>query len=458
MSTSSGESKPSFADSSSQLTGFFAWFDRRIAPSLHWFGELPAIVAIREALPWSFIGLLVALLVLVWFVPAAGGTFWQQLAGRVAGALLPALACMSVVLLVLLAIQLSQRLKLPLVPYLAACIVAFGFSLPQPFDSHPLVYLRTLGESGLFLAIVIALVVASVFDLVRRLRRGRRSQSRSSPPIHGGLLLERFFATFKGIRPPGFCEKVTRSVTSSPFVAFCVGLGFLGLFWGHVSLANILFSILQPIARLGDSYGALILIVGIETLLWVAGVHGPAVLVAIVTPVYLTLQTQNSEAFAQHLPLPHIVVISLFLFVFPGGAGATLPLVALLAISRVPRLRTLGRATILPALFNINEPLLFGLPLVFNPYLAVPFIIAPLVLATITYTVMMLGWIARPIYYYPSSIPTVISTYLATLDTRAIILVVLNVLIAGIIYFPFVRAYERHLTEPMGKAGGLKNV
>jgi PTS system cellobiose-specific IIC component len=320
---------------------------------------------------------------------------------------------MSVVLLVLLAIQLSERLKLPLVPYLTACIVAFGFSLPRPFDSHPLVYLRTLGESGLFLAIVIALFVASVFGYAGRLRGEGQSQSRAAPPL----------------------------------VAFCVALLFFGLFLGHVSLGNIVFSVLQPVARLGDSYVALIVIVGIETLLWVAGVHGPALLAAIVTPVYLTLQTQNSEAFAHHLPLPHIVVISLFLFVFPGGAGATFPLAGLLAISRIRRLRALGRVTLLPAIFNINEPLLFGLPLVFNPYLAVPFIVAPLVLATITYTVMALGWIARPIYYYPSSIPTLISTYLATLDLRAVALVVVNVLVAGIIYLPFVRAYERHLQE-----------
>jgi PTS system cellobiose-specific IIC component len=167
-------------------------------------------------------------------------------------------------------------------------------------------------------------------------------------------------------------------------------------------------------------------------------------LAAVVTPIYITLQSQNGDAFAHHLPLPHIVVVSLFLFVFPGGAGATLPLAAWLAISRVPRLRTIGRAVVVPSFFNINEPLLFGLPIVFNGFLAVPFVLAPLVLATMTYLAVSFGWVMRPVAYIPSAIPTFVSTYLATFDPRAVVLALANVAIAALIYLPFVRAYERH--------------
>jgi PTS system cellobiose-specific IIC component len=157
------------------------------------------------------------------------------------------------------------------------------------------------------------------------------------------------------------------------------------------------------------------------------------------------MQMQNTHAFAVHAPLPYVVVVSLFLFVFPGGAGATLPLAALLAISHVPRLRRVGRATLLPALFNLNEPLLFAAPVVFNPHLALPFIGAPLVLATVTYAAVATGLVARAAFYVPSSVPTLVSTYLATQDLRAIALAVLNIAIATLIYYPFVRAYERHL-------------
>ncbi len=196
--------------------------------------------------------------------------------------------------------------------------------------------------------------------------------------------------------------------------------------------------------RLGDTYAALVLITLAETLLWLLGIHGPATLAAIVTPVYLTLQLQNTTAFGRHQPLPHIVVVSLFLFVFPGGAGATLPLAALLACSKVQRLRKIGRLTLVPAIFNVNEPLMFGLPVIFNPFLAVPFVAVPLVLATTSYFVIARGLVARPALYVPSSIPTFVSTYIATLDMRAVVLVLANIAIATLLYVPFVRAYERH--------------
>lgn len=188
-------------------------------------------------------------------------------------------------------------------------------------------------------------------------------------------------------------------------------------------------------------------IVVVETLLWTAGIHGPASLASIVTPVYLTLQVQNTNAYAAHLPLPHVVVVSLFLFVFPGGAGATLPLAGLLALSRVASLRRVGRLTLLPSLFNVNEPLIFGIPIVFNPYLAIPFVAAPAVLATVTYAAVASGLVARAAFYVPSTLPAPVSTYLATLDPRALVLVLANVALATAIYFPFVRAYERHLEQ-----------
>ncbi|HUY11170.1 MAG TPA: PTS transporter subunit EIIC, partial [Candidatus Dormibacteraeota bacterium] len=166
-------------------------------------------------------------------------------------------------------------------------------------------------------------------------------------------------------------------------------------------------------------------------------------LAGVVTPVYLSLQASNSLAFAAHQALPHIVVVSLFLFIFPGGAGATMPLALMLAFSKVPRLRRIGRACVPFALINANEPLLLSLPIVMNPYLAVPFVLAPMLLATTTYACVALGWVARAAFYIPSSIPAPISVYLATLDWRAPLLLLVNLAIAAAIWRPFVQAYER---------------
>lgn len=364
------------------------------------------MVAVREALPWSLAGLAAGLVVFIVLVPVHGpvlGTLFK----RISLAELPAFGIMAIALAAILSYRLALRLHLSRLAVVAGSLLTFALALPRPVSlMRPLAALHLLGESGLFLAIIAALSVVGACSLLRRFIRSH--------------------------------------LLADVLAALAVVAVAAALFSAHVSLGNALIGLLQPLGALGDTYAALIVITLVETLLWTIGIHGPATLAAIVTPVYLTLQLQNTDAFAHHRPLPHIVVVSLFLFIFPGGAGATLPLAVLLALSKVERLRKIGRLTIVPAIFNINEPLVFGLPLVFNPFLAVPFTLVPIVLATITYLAIAHNIVARPALYIPSSVPTFVSTYLSTLDVRAIALVALNIAVAAVIYLPFVRAYEAH--------------
>ncbi|MBV8531488.1 MAG: PTS sugar transporter subunit IIC [Candidatus Eremiobacteraeota bacterium] len=397
MSRSSVASKPSSAASKVLA------LETRAAPAMRRLSEAPFLKAVRDALPWSFIGLVVAFISILCLQLRTSA----PLGLRAASALLPAFGLMAAVLVVMLPIRLAKAARYPAGPLLAGSVAAFALALPRPYAPDPIGYLRELGPSGLFIAILATAVTAALIALMRRVRA----------PL----------ADYAGM-------------------ALATGV-FAALLALHVSIPGAIAGAMHPIARLGDTYFALLAIVAIETLLWTAGIHGPAMLAAIVTPVYLTMQMQNTHAFTVHAPLPYIVVVSLFLFVFPGGAGATLPLAVLFAISRVPRLRRLGRATLIPALFNLNEPLLFAAPIVFNPHLALPFVGAPLILATITYVVVAMGLVSRAAFYVPSSVPTFVSTYLATQDLRAIALASLNIALATAIYFPFVRAYERHLTR-----------
>jgi PTS system cellobiose-specific IIC component len=215
------------------------------------------------------------------------------------------------------------------------------------------------------------------------------------------------------------------------------------LFALQLSPAAGLAAAVAPLATLGDSWFALIAITAIESALWLVGIHGPALFSAIVLPVYLALQAANTAAAGRHEPIPHIVVVSTFLFVFPGGAGATLPLVLLLLRSRVRRLRRFAAATLFPSLLNVNEPVMFGLPVAYNPVFAAPFVLCPVVLSALTYAALALNWVGRPIFYVPSAVPTPIAVFLATLDWRACVLALVNVVVAGAIWLPFVRVYER---------------
>jgi PTS system cellobiose-specific IIC component len=378
-----------------------------VVPVLRAIANTPALVAVREGLPWSVTGLVAGLIAIMALVPV-GKPFFASIMPRAAQAELPAFGVMAISLAGILGYRLALNLRLSRTIVLCGSVLAFGLALPRPLTiTHPFAYLSRVGESGLFVAIIAALAVAFACSTARKY-------------IRFGALADVFGASL---------------------IIFLT----VGLFHAHISLGNELIVALQPLAHLGDTYTALVIIVVAETALWTFGIHGPATLAAIVTPVYLALQAQNAAAFGAHVPLPHIVVVSLFLFIFPGGAGATLPLAALLAFSKVERLQKIGRLTVVPALFNINEPLVFGLPIVFNPFLAVPFVLVPIVLATTSYFAMAGGLVARPWTWMPSALPTFASTYLATSDVRAIALVGFNLLVATIMYIPFVRAYERHV-------------
>ena len=393
MSNSSGAWKPSSVSSNA-------------LEAITRFSQTPVLAAIRSSLPIAFACLLAALVIGIVALPAPSNAItFADLSVRVAGALLPALAVAGVGLVVALAVALARNLHVAMPALLSVSVIAFALSIPREDGVSLIMRVHHLGSVSLFLAMVVDLGCVGCFVVLRRV------------------------VTNRGVATGVAC------VISVAFFAI--------LYLTHLSPASALMAMLAPLSSVGDSYVGLIVVVAAQTLLWALGLHGPALLSAIVTPIYLQMQQQNSAAFIAHQPLPHIVTTSLFLFIFPGGAGATLPLAAALVISSRKRLRTLGRAAILPSLVNINEPLILGLPIVLDPVLCIPFVLSPVVLATVTYFAVSHGFVARPELYVPSSLPTPIGAWLATNDPRSLILVVINVGLSAMLYLPFLRAYER---------------
>ncbi len=355
--------------------------------------------AINEALPWSFGGLAAGML---YFMATGSGT----LAQRFAAALIPAFAPMSLVLVVLLSIALARRMRLALPLMLGSSLAGFLISLPHAAWSSLDAFVHSVGAGGLFLALLVTFASAGAMAL-----GGRRGKQY-------GQLAGAVLAAF----------------------------AFAGISLAGISLAALLLQTITPMAALGDHASALVIITFVDVALWMVGIHGPALLAPIVTPVYLHLVFENFDAYAQHRPPPHLVTVSTFLFVFPGGAGATLGLVLVLLRSKVARVRRTALAALLPSLFNINEPLLFGLPIVLNPAFAIPFIAAPTILAVITAAATATHLVDRTIYWIPSTVPTLIGVVLATKDWRAAALACVNIAVATAIYLPFVRWYERRLS------------
>ncbi|HYW53456.1 MAG TPA: PTS transporter subunit EIIC [Dongiaceae bacterium] len=423
MSRSSGESRRSSAsfrapEPTSGIEppagdGLIARFERAVAPYAQRFAEAPATQALRVTLPLAFGVVVVYLVALLVREPFHG---WAGVTGLIREHMADAFALASVVMVLALSFTLAKRLRYPALPLMATALIAFVLALPadalRALDAFGRThgasglgaFAATLGASGLFTAIVVCLVTAGAIGLARR-RYG--SAAGTAAGALGVLLVSG-------------------------------GLYVLGL-----SLAGVLSAALAPLGTLGDSFVALALITAIEAALWVVGIHGPALLAAIVLPAYYQLQFQNTDAHLHHAAIPHIVAVSTFMFVFPGGSGATLPLVVLMLRSRLPRLRTLAYASCVPAIFSINEPVIFGLPIAYNPVMAVPFVAAPVALACTTYAAMALGWVGRPVFFIPATLPAFMNAFLTTLDWRACVLVAVNLVVAGAIWLPFLRVYER---------------
>lgn len=402
--------------------GFVARLERAVAPYAHRFVEAPGVRALSESLPVAFA---VAALLLVVRPFVQSFTTWAVLFAAVRDFVPGAIALASVAMVLVLSFRLAVRLRYAVVPAVALSLLTFFVMMPREAvralalfaqtggKSGLGAFATTLGASGIFTAIVVCFATAAAIGM------GRRRLGPVKGDVAGGSAL--------------------------------VGVA-LALYALHFSLAAVISGAVSPLAALGDSLVALVVITAIEAIVWLVGIHGPALLAAIVFPVYLRLQADNTYAFVHHEPIPHIVVVATFLFVFPGGAGATLPLVVLLLRSRVPRLRKFALAALLPSLVNVNEPVIFGLPLAYNPVLAVPFVAVPVVLSCTTYAAIALGLVARPLFYTPAVIPAFVNVFVATLDWRACVLVAVNLVVAGAIWLPFVRVYERAETARAARA------
>ncbi|MGL4567302.1 MAG: PTS transporter subunit EIIC, partial [Fusobacteriaceae bacterium] len=110
-------------------------------------------------------------------------------------------------------------------------------------------------------------------------------------------------------------------------------------------------------------------------------------------------------------------------------------------------LKDLGRATILPAIFNINEPLIFGLPIMLNPFFTIPFILGPVLATIISYAAMAMELVSRPAILAPWTFPAPIGAYLTTGgDLRAVALCIFNIVLMGAVYYPFLKAYDKKMT------------
>lgn len=279
-----------------------------------------------------------------------------------------------------------------------------------------------LGTTGIFTAIIMAVIAVQIYRLC----------------VKKNLIIK---------MPESVPEGVARSFTAliPAFVVAVVVLLINGIF---VALGTDIFKVIAVpfsfVTELTNSWLGILVIYFLISALWIVGIHGANIISAFLTPIVLSNMQMNMQG--ANIPFAGEFQNS---FVIMGGSGATLGLTIFIAfLAKSEQLKVLGRAGLVPSIFNINEPIIFGLPIIYNPYLAIPFFLAPMVSASTAYWAIKLQLVKPIIAQVPWPSPIGIGAFIGTAgDYRALLLALINGVIAFLIYLPFIKIYDKKLLK-----------
>ena len=282
-----------------------------------------------------------------------------------------------------------------------------------------------LGGSGLFIAIIVALIVMVIFHFYAKLHVLENSAS----------------------MPDFVCEWINNIIPMT-LIYLVFGITVFTLGFDLVGFINMVF---QPIVDIGQSLPGFVIICFLYVLLYSVGISAWS-LNAIVKPILMAGIAANAElALAGGKPINIVTTETIFTtaLIAMGGLGGTLPLNFLMLFKcKSKKLKTMGKICLAPSVFNINEPLVYGAPIVFNPLLMIPMWMNSVVGALIIWFIMRAGFLNIPAGVNNiSRIPAPICTWLTTDDYRAFFWFFILFAIYALIWYPFLMKYDKQLVK-----------
>lgn len=246
--------------------------------------------------------------------------------------------------------------------------------------------------------------------------------------------------------PPALADSIGNLVPVAIVVVLTAFLNNLLFSFASINLPQVITIIMNPLVSAVDNIWGVIILAVLVMVFWWFGIHD-SVITSALDPFFYSNLGANAAAFAAGtaaIALPHVVTAPFWWnFMAIGGSGATLGLAFLALTSKSKQLRTIGKLSFIPSLFNINEPLIFGLPLMYNPIMMIPFIIVMPLNGVITYLAMSSGLVAKTFAYASWNMFSPIAALIDTMDIKAVILVIALIIIDILIYLPFFKAFEK---------------
>ncbi|MDR2007436.1 MAG: PTS cellobiose transporter subunit IIC [Alphaproteobacteria bacterium] len=316
-----------------------------------------------------------------------------------------------------------------------------AFFILTPFENGN-VSLTYLGVQGMFVGIISAFLSIEIYH-----RMQERGPSIKLPDGVPPMVIKSFAAL------------VPVSATLIVFLIIRIIFSFTPFAHAHAFIYEI---IQMPLMQLGSSLPAILTALGIIQILWFFGLHGQTLVGSIIDPILNALSLENLTAFQAGLPLPNIISKS-FMETFTvsmGGSGMTLAVVFVaMFFMKSQQLKNTARLAAPAGLFNVNEPVIFGFPVVMNPIFFIPWVFAPMVVVVFSYFVMKIGLVPYCTgVYVPWTTPIFISGMLATNSLAGGILQLVNFCIVAIIWLPFLKVADMQNMKKEQEAMQMKNV
>ncbi|UPM54630.1 PTS cellobiose transporter subunit IIC [Gottfriedia acidiceleris] len=318
---------------------------------------------------------------------------------------------------------------------------------------------------------VLALASYLIVNIMSTFKDGKETVSAWSPDLFGaqylfvGLIIaiitaeiyryflqKKIIITLPDTVPPTVSRSFTALIPGFVIILFflLVRYGFSHTGWGD--FATFVHKVVtQPFTILGSTYIGTLVACLMEHLLWSFGIHGSSIITSVMEPIWITNADANLEALKAGKTLPHIITYTFYENgIWMGGSGATLPVAIYMTfLAKSKLLKKVGRLAIGPSIFNVNEPIMFGVPIVLNPFLMIPYILAPVAVLTVTYFGTAMGIFPHTTgTIIPWTTPYFISGYLMTGGKiMGVVMQLVAFAVASIIWFPFIRIWDKKNLE-----------
>lgn len=257
--------------------------------------------------------------------------------------------------------------------------------------------------------------------------------------------------------PPGVARAFEVLVPTVLVLVIMSTIGWLSTTLLGLPLNDLISTYVQePLkAIIGANIFAVMILYVIIMLFWCVGIHGNNMVSAVKESIFTPMIVENMDAFAKGKDAPNTLNITMMqMFAEWGGSGVTLALViAIFIFGKREDNRAIATLSIVPGMFNINETVTFGIPLVLNPILDIPFILAPVVTILVGYILTVIGFCPKVVVQAPWTCPPILFGFLATGgNIMGAVSQLIVFVIAVVIYVPFLLAYEKYQNKQSAEA------